>query len=130
MTDFPLTGASYYWKKPGRGSTHKVYDIPEIPMLPDGWATEHIMREGYPVYRAMILDESPAPICAPEDNAKGAHHWKCGGFCSFANTAGFCPDPATEWAALQKGASPTEAFSAASDALVQLQRRTAPEGAD
>jgi hypothetical protein len=114
MTEFPLTGTSYWWKKHWKDQP-KAWSIPDLPVFDSVWAEEHIRTNGYAVYRGLILGEDPVGIPAPEKNSSGAHHWKCGtreknGFCAFAFSK-FCPDPGVEWAFLQEGLSPEDAFA-------------------
>jgi hypothetical protein len=125
MTEFPLTGAKYWWRKHYRDQ-HKTWEIPDLPVFDREWAEEHIKQNGYAVYRGLIVGEDPVAIPAPESNSSGGHHWKCGsrektGYCAFAFSP-FCPDPGSEWAFLQQGYTPEEAFAkvAAGEEAVSL----------
>jgi hypothetical protein len=111
MNKFPVTGGTTlhraHWKHPWQ-----TVQVPGIPRLSDAWAVDHVRRVGRPIYEALILEQGRGGICPPAPNSKGAHSWRCGGFCAFAGSD-YCPDPATEWAALESGQGREEAFQAA-----------------
>lgn len=110
MGQFPRTGSSYMWKDHWR-KPETLWEIPHIPFMEDEWTEEYIQVEAYPLYKSLILNEERPPVCAPEANKRGRHSWECD-FCAFPDSK-YCPNPAAEWAALQDGKSPDEAFTAA-----------------
>jgi hypothetical protein len=116
MGKFPLTGAGYmhrkHWKHP-----FERFVVPEVPLMDAEWCENHIRVNGWPIYESLVQGKGRGAICPPVSNKKGAHHWKCGtptepGFCAFAYTEK-CPNPALEYALIQDGADPEEAFQRA-----------------
>jgi hypothetical protein len=115
MMQFPTSGTSVmfsnHYTKP------KVpTPIPALPLFEEGWAEAHIKKHGRDAYKGLILEQNPAPLCAPESNSKDAHHWKCAGFCAFHETFA-CPSPKDEWIALKRGDTPEQAFAYATACL-------------
>lgn len=106
MGDFPYTGAKYRLKS---GRQQKEYMIPAISFFEDKWVEKYIHARIWEIYKTLILDEGPGRVIAPAENAAGAHHWLCGGFCPFHGSS-HCPDPGAEWRLMQRGYNEQEAF--------------------
>jgi len=113
MGQFPRTGSTYSWKEHWR-KPEKTWDIPAIHFMEDAWIENYIKVEGYPIYKSLILNEERPPIRPPEGGKADEHSWECR-FCAFHGSK-FCPNPAAEWAALESGMDPDNAYEAAKGA--------------
>jgi hypothetical protein len=112
MNDFPASGRHYPFKT-GRGRTAVTdsYFIPGISFYPDEWTEQYISKRGRVIYNSLVTGETRGEVCSPTSNNKGLQSWECD-FCAFSHTE-FCPNAKVEWAALQEGVGPEEAFMAA-----------------
>ncbi len=110
MGQFPRTGSTYRWKDHWR-KPESTWDIPSITFKDDDWIENYIKTEGYPIYTSLILNETRPPICEPEGKKTGEQSWQCR-FCAFEYSK-YCPNAPVEWAALESGDSPDEAYTKA-----------------
>lgn len=115
MGEFPRTGSKYMWKA---HYTHdpSLWEIPPVHFKDDAWIEDHINREAREVYETLVKGDRLAKICGPESKKPGEHSWECR-FCAFPGTQ-YCPNPSVEWAALESGKSPEEAFTEAKETSI------------
>lgn len=110
MGEFPYMGSSYmarkHWKHP-----YTAQEIPVIKFFDDEWVENLIRENGKPIYDSFLTGQVRPPICPPEGKGK-SHSWMCD-FCAFKGDVDRCPNPSVEWASLQEGWSPEEAFQIA-----------------
>ncbi len=110
MGEFPYMGAGYVYKS-GFGKNAKIgtYDIPVMDFRSDDWVEAYVRTNGRPIYDSLVTENTLGNPCEPDSKPKpGRHSWRCD-FCAFTGTNA-CPNASVEWAALEEGKSPREAY--------------------
>lgn len=112
MGHFPRTGSTYMWKEHYK-KPEKKWTIPAIGFESDTWVEDYIKARAYPIYKSLIKRERRPTICEPDSNKPEEHSWQCR-FCAFHKST-YCPNPSKEWALLQEGMDPDEAYQLTRD---------------
>lgn len=95
-----------HWTKP-----EAEYPLPPVEFFDDDTIRSFIQENGKEIYDSLVTGKKRGPVIHPTPNKKHPHSYICA-LCAFAGTE-YCPDSATEWAALQAGESEDEAFARA-----------------